>query len=77
MRNLSASGQPSLRFGKNGQNINMLARHYKTGYSSDYETSTLISITSLGANETVEVFSSDGSVSFYDDDSYFFGYLIG
>jgi len=79
MRNNQASGAPQLRFIKNGGSGSMWARTYDSTYSgTSYQTAQLITITNLKAGDYVEVTTTDsGPTSFYSDDSYVMGFLIG
>ena len=62
------------RIKKNGSL--MWARAYAGAYTSSYQQSTIFTTTKMNAGDYVENYIS-GTVSIYNDDSYFTGYLIG
>ena len=62
------------RIKKNG--IIIWARAYAGAYTSSYQQSTIFTTTKMNAGDYVENYIS-GTVSIYNDDSYFTGYLIG
>lgn len=78
MRNASIGTGSTIRFAKNGGSSNIYARYYRPGHSWSYETSTLTTITTLAAGDYINIVNTDPyTVSFYEDDSYFFAYFLG
>lgn len=77
MRNGNVGNGSSIRFTKNGGSANIYARYYRPGHSWNYETSMLQTVTNLSAGDYIQITNTDGfTTSFYDDDSYFYAYLI-
>jgi hypothetical protein len=52
------------------------ARGYQQAYSSMYEQHTIVAPIKLAANDYVAL-DFTGNMSTYDDDSWFYGYLLG
>ena len=77
MRNGSSSGAPQLRYRLNGSS--MWGRRYLSGYlTQTYETHVMVTVSNLKTGDYVDIHCNDsGPVSFYGDDSYVMGFLIG
>ena len=70
----SGSGSIDLRIKKNASL--MLARTYRVGYTSNFESHNVQTITRMLAGHYI-TFNLGANMSVYEDDSYMFGYLIG
>jgi len=74
MRNASNGTQLECRFHKNGNRV--WARAYRSEFNNVYEYWSLVSIIPLSTNDYVQA-QLGGEVSIYNDDTYFYGYLLG
>jgi hypothetical protein len=76
MRSGSNGTGITIRFRKN--NSTMYARQYQPGVTWSYETVSLMSVTTMAVGDYITMYNDDPyTVSFYDDDSYFFAYFLG
>jgi hypothetical protein len=77
MRN-AANGTGPIDFNitKNGSRINVYGRGYADSYSTAYQQFTIVVPIKLAVSDTVAL-SMSGNMTVYNDDSWFYGYLLG
>ena len=77
MRNASnGTGPIDFNITKNGNRINVYGRGYADSYSTAYQQFTIVVPIKLAASDTVAL-SMSGNMTVYEDDSWFYGYLLG
>jgi hypothetical protein len=74
--NVSGTGPIDFNITKNGVRTNVYGRGYAGSYNAAYEQFTIVVPIKLAASDTVAL-SMSGNMTVYNDDSWFYGYLLG